>query len=88
MSREMTPAEFDKFIAETKALGEQLRDELQAVDDGVTESQLAATKPRDPEQIASDSAKHEAAAKESSLAEARAYAETALGILKMLSAAG
>ena len=84
----MTDEQFDAEIASLKTLGDTLRDELQRVDEGSTDEQIKATAPRSEADVAKTAEAHLAAAKESSLAEAKAYAESALTIFKMLAAAG
>lgn len=83
----MDQEQFEKELKQFDDLAEEFKNELANVDRGSTDEQIAATKPRDPELVKKDAAKHEAAAEESALAEARAYMDSAKAIISTLAAA-
>lgn len=84
----MDAATFDKEMEEILEMGDELVKELKAVNEGSTEEQLIQTAPRTEEEVAASNKTHLEAARASSLAEAKAYAKTALDIFKMLAVKG
>lgn len=84
----MDQAQFERELAGVKADGDALVAALSGLGDGATDEQIAATKPRDPAAVEDFAKRHAEAARESSLAEARALAGEALAIFKTFAAAG
>jgi len=82
----MDPEQFKKELAEMMAMKEEFVEDLAKVDTGATDAQLSATEPRSAADVDDAIAKHTAAAKESAMAEARAYMDSAKAIISMIAA--
>lgn len=83
----MDPEKFKKELAEFGVMADDFKAALANVDKGSTDEEIAATKPRSSEVIAEATTRHEKAAEESALAEARAYMDSAKMIIDTLKVA-
>jgi primosomal protein N'' len=84
----MTDEQFNKEVAELRALGDELVAEINAVDEGATDEQVKASAPRPKAEVTDFVAKHAEKAAQDSLAEAKFLAGEAMKIMALLAKAG